>query len=44
MRSDFDGAVEVRFDGGEPAVRAWRETDQPYWRDRPERAELPSLE
>jgi competence protein ComEC len=44
MRSDYDGAVEVRFDGGEPKIRAWRETDQPYWRDRPVRAELAPLE
>jgi hypothetical protein len=44
MRSDFDGAVAVRFDGGLPKVRAWRETDQPYWRDRPVRAELPPLD
>ena len=44
MRSDYDGAVEVRFDGGEPKIRAWRETEGPYWRNRPVRAELPPLE
>ena len=44
LRSDYDGAVEVRFDGGAPTVRAWRETGQPYWRDRPVREEQPPLE
>ena len=44
LRSDFDGAVEVRFDGGEPRIRAWRETDGPYWRDRPVRADSTPLE
>ena len=44
MRSDYDGAIEVRFDGGEPKIRAWRETDQPYWRDRPVRAGQAPLE
>ncbi|MBK8741108.1 MAG: hypothetical protein IPM02_16985 [Betaproteobacteria bacterium] len=44
LRSDYDGAVEVRFDGGEPKVRAWRAVDQPYWRDRPVREEQPPLE
>ena len=35
MRSDRDGAIEVRFDGGPPAIRAWRSEDPRYWRERP---------
>ena len=44
LRSDYDGAVEIRFDGGTPRVRAWRETAGPYWRDRPLREEQAPLE
>ena len=44
LRSDHDGAIEVRFDGGEAKIRSWREAGQPYWRDRPARAELLPLE
>jgi competence protein ComEC len=37
MRSDYDGAISVRFEGGGPKIRAWREMDARYWRDRPQR-------
>ena len=35
MRTDRDGAIEVRFEGGTPAIRAWRNEDARYWRERP---------
>ena len=44
LRSDYDGAVEIRFDGGAPKVRAWRNIEGPYWRDRPLRQEQAPLE
>ena len=44
LRSDYDGAVGIRFDGGAPKVRAWRNIDGPYWRDRPVRQEQAPLE
>ena len=44
LRSDFDGAVRVRFDGGAPAIRAWRSVAGPYWRDRPAREEAAPLD
>lgn len=44
LRSDYDGAIEVRFEGGPPKARAWREVDRRYWRDQPRRGELLALE
>ena len=35
MRTDRDGAIEIRFEGGRPAIRAWRAEDARYWRERP---------
>ena len=43
MRSDYDGAISVRFEGGGLKIGAWREMDARYWRDRPRR-ESPLLE
>jgi competence protein ComEC len=40
LRSDHDGAVEVRLEEGGPRVRRWRSEDRRYWRDRPQREEL----
>ena len=44
LRSDFDGAVQIRFDGGPPRVRTWRAADVRYWRGRPLHEEAPALE
>ena len=41
LRSDYDGAIEARFDGGRPSMRTWRSDNGPYWRDRPVRDEPP---
>ena len=43
LRSDYDGAIEARFDGGPPSMRTWRSDKGPYWRDRPVR-DRPPLE
>jgi competence protein ComEC len=37
LRSDYDGAVQIRFERGTFRVRTWRQTDERYWRDRPRR-------
>jgi competence protein ComEC len=37
LRSDYDGAIEVRLEEGGPKVRRWRSEDRRYWRDRPQR-------
>jgi competence protein ComEC len=37
LRSDFDGAIEVRLEEGGAKVRRWRSEDRRYWRDRPQR-------
>ncbi|MEO7762624.1 MAG: ComEC/Rec2 family competence protein, partial [Casimicrobiaceae bacterium] len=44
LRSDYDGAVELRFEGGPPKIRAWREVDRRYWRDQPRRDQPAALD